>query len=66
MRPMTYKTCPRCDNTMLADLSFHPDKSRKDGYRCYCNWCAKELHTEWRLRTGRTKKLADKPYRERT
>jgi hypothetical protein len=38
------KTCKRCCEA--KDLSsFYKDKSRKDGYHCYCKPCAKETKT---------------------
>ena len=63
--PPYYKICPRCERALLAELEFHFDLSRRDGYRGYCKDCNKELQGEWRLRTGVTKKRAAKPYRER-
>jgi hypothetical protein len=35
---MTKKHCPHCDRT-LPVASFHKDKQKKDGLRCWCKEC---------------------------
>ena len=52
---MEYKTCARCDET-LPVTCFWKDKARKDGCRPYCKACQADVHQEWRVRTGRTKR----------
>jgi hypothetical protein len=42
-----YKTCIECRKEKMARLSFHKDKTRKDGLCVICKECMRERHLKY-------------------
>lgn len=53
------KTCSRCKQSKPYD-DFYPDRRRKDGHRCYCRGCTREMHQE-RVNRGLVKRGPRRP-----
>lgn len=43
------KTCPKCYKLKLLH-GYHKDRTRKDGYCCYCKACTKKHSKEYNAR----------------
>lgn len=41
------KVCTKCGDKKLIN-EFNSDKTRKDGYRCYCKLCGSKMSKKWR------------------